>query len=366
MPRPVAALIRHGADGRPRTESGRCYYVDFRRVDRVGVLVTGEATIRSRNGAARVEVRLEGEQIVRGLGRGRSGPDDGAVVLAHHVEPGTEIVGMSHGRHDAERRACERRRHLGDELLLGVLLRAERTGQVAAQPVLGARPVAELVQRGPMPVHRLEIGLRRRHLDGVGHHVVEGAIATDLDVRPGDADQGFGLRQDQPGLDRRSRCRDPVRKTVTLLGVEDREPLEKRDGLRVLAGLARTLALPVGNEAIGEHHRGPALALADAAAEGKGLPEGEPALRREAERDHRAPQDEHIDAGIPTPRRSVLRHRQRRPHRRGSPRLNPRHAAGRELGHDPGRDLLVEVGPVLRGSAASRGTRLHPGHGASP
>ena len=54
-------------------------------------------------------VRKEAEKIVRGLAGLARGPDDGAVVLAQHLEPGADVVGVPHGRHDAERRAAEGR-----------------------------------------------------------------------------------------------------------------------------------------------------------------------------------------------------------------------------------------------------------------
>ena len=44
----------------------------------------------------------EGEQIVGGLRRGGRGAHDGAVVLAQHLEPGANIVGVADGRHDPE------------------------------------------------------------------------------------------------------------------------------------------------------------------------------------------------------------------------------------------------------------------------
>ena len=47
----------------------------------------------------------EGEQIVGRLRCGACGADDRAVVLAQHLEPGGEIVGVPHGRHDRQRSA---------------------------------------------------------------------------------------------------------------------------------------------------------------------------------------------------------------------------------------------------------------------
>ncbi len=59
-------------------------------------------------------VREESEEEVCGLARLRGGADDGAIVLAQHLEPGADVVGVAHRRHDAERRATKRGVHLGD------------------------------------------------------------------------------------------------------------------------------------------------------------------------------------------------------------------------------------------------------------
>src|SRR5574337_836029 len=42
----------------------------------------------------------EAEQKVGGLARLRCGADDGAIVLAEHLEPGADIVGVAHGGDD--------------------------------------------------------------------------------------------------------------------------------------------------------------------------------------------------------------------------------------------------------------------------
>jgi len=44
----------------------------------------------------------ESEDEVRRLGRCAGGADDGAIVFAQHLQPRADIVGMAHGRHDAE------------------------------------------------------------------------------------------------------------------------------------------------------------------------------------------------------------------------------------------------------------------------
>ena len=49
----------------------------------------------------------KGEQIVRRLGGGTRRTHDGAIVLAQHLEPRTDVIGVAHRRHDAERGAHE-------------------------------------------------------------------------------------------------------------------------------------------------------------------------------------------------------------------------------------------------------------------
>ena len=56
---------------------------------------------------------------------------------------------------------------------------------------------AELMTDGAVPVDRLEISRRRRHLDEIGARHIEGAIAADAEIGAGRADQRLGLRQDR-------------------------------------------------------------------------------------------------------------------------------------------------------------------------
>src|SRR3546814_9099967 len=78
-------------------------------------------------------MRPEGEQMVGGFRRGARGANDGAVILAQHLEPGSDVVGMPHGRHDAERGADEGASHLGTELFLGIGCGTESARQVTAR-----------------------------------------------------------------------------------------------------------------------------------------------------------------------------------------------------------------------------------------
>ena len=66
--------------------------------------------------------------------------------------------------------------------------------------------------------------------------------------------------------------------------VEDSEPLQERDGLRVLAGLAGASLFVLGREAVGIDDGGAVLALADIAAEAAGglCPALNPSVRQGA------------------------------------------------------------------------------------
>jgi hypothetical protein len=128
--------------------------------------------------------------------------------------------------------------------------------------------MAELMQSRAMPVDRLEVRLRRRHLDVVVRRHVEGAIAANAEVDTRRLDQRLDARLDQAGLRRRRRDGKVVGQILALRDVEHGEALQERNGLRFLAGLLRALLLVVGNEAIGVDDSGTALAFADMAAEG--------------------------------------------------------------------------------------------------
>ena len=61
------------------------------------------------------------------------------------------------------------------------------------------RRMTEFMQRGAMPVDRLEIGLWRRDLHVIFGRSVEGAIAADTKGDASRLDQGFDRRLDKPG-----------------------------------------------------------------------------------------------------------------------------------------------------------------------
>ena len=64
--------------------------------------------------------RQKAEQEIGGLRRRARGAHDGAIILAQHLEPGTDVVGVAHGRHDAELGTNEGTRHFGDQLFARV------------------------------------------------------------------------------------------------------------------------------------------------------------------------------------------------------------------------------------------------------
>src|SRR5580658_9295882 len=147
----------------------------------------------------------------------------------------------------------------------------------------------------PVPIDRLEISLRRRHLDEIMGRAIEGPRPADAEIGTGGCDQRLGLRLDQAR--RRWRCSDAdfFGQALALVRVEDGEALEERDHAGLFAGLPGPPALVLRREAVGVDNGRAALALSDVAAETKGLTEGEPALAGKAVLDHGAPEDQDVD-----------------------------------------------------------------------
>ena len=206
-------------------------------------------------------------------------------------------------------------------------------------PGYGIMP--QLVQGRPVPVDRLEIRLRRRHLHIVERRGIESAVPADAEVDAGRPDQGLDLWFDESGRRRWSHDGDILRQAVTLRRIEHREPFEERDRGGFLAGLAGAALLVLWRETVGIDDGGAAFAPADIAAERQGLAEGEPALAGKAVLDHRAPEDQHIDPRIMPPGRGVPRHREGRLDRGRSPGLDPGEAACLQLGDDLAGDVVV-------------------------
>src|SRR5207247_2418211 len=85
---------------------------------------------------------------------------------------------------DAKRSTHEGAGDLGDQLLLGILLRSEAAGEITIESLRRASPMTELVQGRPVPVDGLEISVGPRHLDEIIVGVVEGAIAAEAEGEP--------------------------------------------------------------------------------------------------------------------------------------------------------------------------------------
>ena len=148
---------------------------------------------------------------------------------------------MAHGRHDAERGADERARHLRDQFLERVLFRAERTGVVAVEAGGMTGPMTEFMERGPVPIDRFEIGRRRRHLHEIVRRVVVGACTADAEIGAGGRDQRLGSWLNLARWRRDNRRRDLLGQAIALVGVEDGKALEERDRARLLAGFRGAL-----------------------------------------------------------------------------------------------------------------------------
>ncbi len=202
------------------------------------------------------------------------------------------------------------------------------------------------MQRRAMPVDGLEEGLGRRHHHIVRRRRVVSPVAADAKVDSARPDQRVDRGLDQPGFGRRHSGHEVLGQAVTLSDVEDREALQERDRLCLVAGLSRTTAFIVRHEAVGIDDGGAALALADIAAKRQGLAEGQPALAREAVRDHRAPEDQHIDPRVAAPGCGVGRHGERRLGRGRPPGLDPGQPSGLQFGQDLAGDFVIQARPV--------------------
>lgn len=67
-------------------------------------------------------------------------------------------------------------------------------------------------------------------------------------------------------------------------------------------------------------------------------------------RDHGAPEDQHVEAGILPAGGGVVRHGARRLRRRGPPRLDPGHATGLQLRNDLAGDFVIQARPIVAGA----------------
>ena len=150
---------------------------------------------------------------------------------------------------------------------------------------------------GSVPIDRLEIGLRRRHLHEIVRRAVEGARAADAEIDAGRGDQRFGLRLDQA---RRERRRDRMR----FLGQASHWSVLKTVK-RLRNGIASAprrspprVPFLLRHETIGIDDGRAAFALPDMAAEPERLAKGQPTLAGKSAFDHGAPEDEDVDPRI--------------------------------------------------------------------
>jgi hypothetical protein len=218
------------------------------------------------------------------------------------------------------------------------------------------------VERRAVPINGLKKSLGRGHVNDVLGREIKGLVAADAKIDAARRDQRLDARLDQPGFGRRRTSHEVLGQALALRDIEDGETLQERDRLRLVARLARMLALVVGREAIGIDDHGPALAFANMAAKRQRLTKSEPALARKAVLNNGAPQDQHIDAGIAAPGRGVFRHGERRLGRGRPPGLHPGHAAGLQLGDDLAGDFVIKARPVGARPAA----RIASRHRGSP
>jgi len=110
----VALRHRRGAHGTGSVSRGLDRFAGIVSCGRSGSVICGH----------------ESEDVISSLARLRCRADDGAIVVAKHVDPGGKVVGVPHGRHDAERCAAEGGVHLG-QLLERVFRRTEGAGEIA-------------------------------------------------------------------------------------------------------------------------------------------------------------------------------------------------------------------------------------------
>ena len=130
-----------------------------------------------------------------------------------------------------------------------------------------------------------------------------------------------------------------------LLDIEHDKAFQERNDIRRLAAFGGALAFGFGNETVGVTDRGALLAAPHMSAEVQGLAKGQPFLRCETTRQHRVPQDQHVDPRIEFAARGTPRHAKRRGV--DAPRLDPRHRAFLQLANDAVRNVLIEIGAAL-------------------
>src|SRR5579883_1162395 len=127
-----------------------------------------------------------------------------------------------------------------------------------------ASRMTEFMQRRPMPVNRLEIGLRRRDLHVVFGWCIECAMSTNPKRDARGLDQGFDRWFDQARRRRRSGG-DLVGQVLTLIGVENGKSFKEGNRLCFFAGLGRASFFVIRHETIRVNDSGAALPFTNVA-----------------------------------------------------------------------------------------------------
>src|SRR3546814_6365537 len=102
---------------------------------------------------------------VGGLAGLTRGSEDRAIILAQHGQPRRQIIGVAHGRDDAEGGAKEGAAHFSDQFLAGIVFAAKGIEQFTVEPRDMAAGMTKFVKRRPVVIDLLEEGGLRRDLD---------------------------------------------------------------------------------------------------------------------------------------------------------------------------------------------------------
>src|SRR5258708_6930190 len=111
--------------------------------------------------------------------------------------------------------------------------------------------MSELMERGPVPIDRLEIGSRLRYLHEIAGGGLVGVRTADAEICAGGGNQRLGSGLNLIRQRRYERSSDLLGQAIALVRVEDRKALEKRDGARLFTRLRGAPAFAVRGEAIG-------------------------------------------------------------------------------------------------------------------
>src|SRR3546814_15246149 len=93
-----------------------------------------------------------------GLAGSGGGAEYRAIVFAQNLETRSDIIGVAHGGHDAERGADEGGGDFGAQFLARIGLRSEAARLVAAQSLGVAGPVRESVKGGAIEIDLMAEG----------------------------------------------------------------------------------------------------------------------------------------------------------------------------------------------------------------